>query len=207
MRALKKLIQKDDETSDDKSWDSMKGPRKGVRFRGGAPPAAPQWRYQPNDVRAYEKYERKVKLWQLQVRRYMSSAEAGLALYASLGGEAEQQLEFLDVEKVYHRDGVQYVLDQLRQAFKQKEVYVKRHYLNDYENISRYPNESLRSFINRYKRVEASLKAIGIDMTLSYDAEARGSRLLDRSKLTADQQRMILVGANQNMSFDMTARP
>ena len=203
LNVLKKLIKKDDEASDDKSWDSMKGPRKGVRFRGGAPPAAPQWRYQPSDVRAYEKYERKVKLWQLQVRHYMSSAEAGLALYASLGGEAEQQLEFLDMDKVYHRDGVQYVLDQLKQAFKQKEVYVKRHYLNDYENISRYPNESLRSFINRYKRVEASLKAIGIDMSLSYDAEARGSRLLDRAKLTADQQRMILVGTSQNMAFDM----
>ena len=149
------------------------------------------------------KYERKVRLWQLQAKHYMSSAEAGLALYASLQGEAEQQLEFLNFDQVYTKNGVDYVLSQLKAAFKQKDVYVKRHYLHDYENISRQHQETLRTFINRYKRTEASLKAVGVDMTLSYDDEARGSRLLDRAKLTSEQQRMILVGTGQRMEFDI----
>ena len=58
------------------------------------------------------------------------------------------------------------------------------------------------SIINRYKRVEASLRAINIDISLTYDDESRGSRLLDRARLTTEQQRLILVGTGQAVSFD-----
>ena len=176
------------------TWMSMMGPQKGVKFRGGAPPQPPSWKYQPGDVRAFERYERKVKLWQMQIRFYMTRAEAGLMLYSSLTGEAEQQLEFADMSKIFHEDGVQFVLDQL-----------KRHVLHEYEHIYRYNMETLRGFINRYRRIEASLMAIGIDVSLTYDNEARGSRLLDRAKLTLEQQRMVLVGTGQRMDFDSVA--
>ena len=201
VRALKKVLQPDEPTE----WDSMKGPRKGIKFRGGSPPQPPQWRFQPSDVRAYDKYERRVRLWEMQVKHYMSSAEAGLALYASLQGEAEAQLEFLDTSKVYHRDGIQFILDQLKAAFKQKDVYVKRHYLHEYEGLGRHHQESMRNYINRYKRTESALRTIGIDMSQAYDNEARGSRLLDRAKLTSEQQRMILVGTGQNLEFNTVA--
>ena len=72
----------------------------------------------------------------------------------------------------------------------------KRHHFHEYENMGRYPQESIRAYCNRYRRVEAALKAIGVDILLTYDAEARGSRLLDRARLSAEQQRMILVGTN-----------
>ena len=187
------------------SWMSAMGPQKGVKFRGGAPPQPPVWKYQPGDVRAFERYERKVKLWQMQIRFYMTRAEAGLMLYSSLTGEAEQQLEFADMSKIFHEDGVQFVVDQLKNAFQQKSVYVKRHVLHEYEHIYRYNMETLRGFINRYRRIEASLMSIGIDVSLTYDSEARGSRLLDRAKLTLEQQRMVLVGTGQRMDFDTVA--
>jgi len=183
----------------------MKGPGPGIKFRGGAPPAAPVWRYQSNDVRAYEKYERKVRMWQLQVKQYMSAAEAGLALYSSLQGEAEQQLEFVELDMIFHKGGVDFILEQLKNAFQQKTVYVKRHHLHEYENMARYPQESIRAYTNRYKRVEAALKAIGVDISLTYDAEARGSRLLDRARLSGEQQRMILVGTRTNGQLDFNA--
>ena len=189
-------------SSTSKSWTSAMGPQKGVKFRGGAPPQPPGWKYQPGDVRAFERYERKVMLWQMQIRFYMTRAEAGLMLYSSLTGEAEQQMEFADMNKIFHENGVQYILDQLKSAFQQKSVYVKRHVLHEYEHIYRYNLETLRGFINRYRRIEASLLAIGIDVTLTYDNEARGSRLLDRAKLTLEQQRMVLVGTGQRMDFD-----
>ena len=187
------------------SWMSAMGPQKGVKFRGGAPPQPPVWKYQPGDVRAFERYERKVKLWQMQIRFYMTRAEAGLMLYSSLTGEAEQQLEFADMSKIFHEDGVQFVVDQLKNAFQQKSVYVKRHVLHEYEHIYRYDMETLRGFINRYRRIEASLMSIGIDVSLTYDSEARGSRLLDRAKLTLEQQRMVFVGTGQCMDFDTVA--
>ena len=193
------------EGNSDRSWTSMKGPQPGVKFRGGAPPPAPVWKYQSSDVRAYEKFERKVRMWQLQIKQYMSSSEAGLMLYTSLQGEAEQQLEFADIEKIYDKSGVDYILEQLKAAFQQKTVYVKRHHLHEYENTGRYQQESIRAYCNRYKRVEAALKAIGVDISLTYDAEARGSRLLDRARLSAEQQRMILVGTNGQLTFDLVA--
>ena len=187
------------------SWTSAMGPQKGVKFRGGAPPQPPVWKYQPGDVRAFERYERKVELWRMQIRFYMTRAEAGLMLYSSLTGEAEQQLEYADMSKIFHEDGVQFVVDQLKNAFQQKSVYVKRHVLHEYEHIYRYNMETLRGFINRYRRIEASLMSIGIDVSLTYDSEARGSRLLDRAKLTLEQQRMVLVGTGQRMDFDTVA--
>ena len=188
-------------TSSD-SWISAMGPQRGVKFRGGAPPQPPAWSYSASDIRAYEKYERKVKVWELQVKHYMTDAEAALTLFTSLRGEAEQELEFVDVNTIYRKGGVDTILSQLKQAFQQKTVYVKRQYLHEYESIGRYPGESLRAFINRYRRAEASLRAINIDISLTYDDESRGSRLLDRARLTTEQQRLILVGTGQALSFD-----
>ena len=178
------------------------GPQRGVKFRGGAPPLPPIWSYSSNDIRAFEKFEKKVKVWELQVRHYVTEAEAGLALYTSLKGEAEQELEFIDINSVYKKGGVDTILNYLRAAFQQKNVYVKRQYLHYYETVGRWPGESTRSFVNRYRRIEASLKAIGVDVSLTYDDESRDSRLLDRARLSIEQQCLVLVGTNQTLQFD-----
>ena len=87
-----------------------------------------------------------------------------------------------------------------------KQIYLKRKYLSDYEVISRTAGESTRAYVNRYHRVEKSLLSIGIDVgltyDLTYDSESRGSRLLDRAKLSHEQQRIILVGTSQSLNFD-----
>lgn len=57
----------DDEQDDDgwwkeadwasvQSWSSLVGPKAGVKWRGGAPPAPPQWKYDKKDVRAFYKW-------------------------------------------------------------------------------------------------------------------------------------------------------
>ena len=93
-------------------------------------------------------------------------------------------------------------MDQLRGPLQAKQVYLKRKYLADYETISRTQGESLRAYVNRYHRAEKALLSIGIDVGLTYDAESRGSRLLDRAKLSTEQQRMVLVGTSQSLNFD-----
>eukprot|EP00913_Durusdinium_trenchii_P002530 g2339.t1 len=174
----------------------------GVKYRGGAPPQPPVWHYTSGDVCAFERFEKKVSIWALQAKHYMSSSEAGLALYTSLKGDAEAELEYVDIEKVYSRDGVQYVLDQLRGPFQEKPVYIKRQFLFEYEQVSRTANESMRNYTNRYRRIEASLRSVGIDVSLTYDQESRGSRLLDRAKLSPEAQRLVLVGTGQRLDFD-----
>ena len=93
LSALRKLVAKKD---DDSEWSAMSGPQRGVRWRGGAPPLPPTWRYDKDDLRAYTKFVKKVEIWKLQVAPYMSKKEMALSLYNSLQGEAEQELEHAD---------------------------------------------------------------------------------------------------------------
>ncbi|CAJ1369215.1 unnamed protein product, partial [Effrenium voratum] len=164
----------------------------GVRYRSGAVPNPPSWKYQPGDIRAFDKCERKVRIWELQAKSYLHPSEISLTLLTSLQGEAEAELEHADLKRIHSKDGVDYILEQLKSAFQQRDVYVKRQYLLDYETLSRHSSESLRAFCNRYQRCEASLQAIGIDVRKTYDTESRGSRLLDKCRLSPDQQRLVL---------------
>ena len=75
------------------TWKSRMGSERGVRWRGGAPPTPPAWRYDAQDPRAYSKYAKKVALWRIQAASYMTPCEASLMLYNSLSGEAETELE------------------------------------------------------------------------------------------------------------------
>lgn len=72
----------------------------------------------------------------------------------------------------------------------------------DYEHIPRFQNETVRQFANRYVRVEKDLAAIGISTSSMYDSESRGNRLLDRSRLTPDLQRLVLIGAGNSLDFE-----
>ena len=183
-------------------WNSRKGPEKGIKFRGGAPPAPPAWHYSKDDLRAYDRWERKVRVWQLQVASYLPENEAAMALFVSLKGEAEDELETADLKRINSKDGVDFILDTLRSALKTRAIYQKRKYIHDFEHISRFHNESVRSFCNRYHRVERALQSCGVDIAPMYDSEARGARLLERLRLTTEQQRMILIGTNQALHFD-----
>ena len=62
LNALRKLVAKKD---DDSEWSAMSGPQRGVRWRGGAPPLPPTWRYDKDDLRAYTKFVKKVEIWKL----------------------------------------------------------------------------------------------------------------------------------------------
>ena len=61
----------------------------------------------------------------------------------------------------------------------------------------------MRAYINRFRRSQRCLQSVGIDVTLTYDDESMGARLLDRSGLSQEGQWMILVGAQQRLNFDL----
>ena len=59
------------------------------------------------------------------------------------------------------------------------------------------------TYTNRFYRCEQSLEAIGINIKATYDDEARGSRLLDKAKLTIEQQRLVLVSTSQRLDYTL----
>ena len=184
------------------SWKSRMGPEKGVRWRGGAPPTPPTWKYDSQDPRAYSKYAKKVALWRIQVASYMTPREAALLLYTSLSGEAETELEHAPIEAINSDKGIDYILDALKAPMEQKLVFQKRKFLNEYENIQRQQNEGLRAYSNRYRRAERNLRAVGVEVAQMYDDDSRGNRLLDRARLSPQDQRLILVGSRYSLAFE-----
>jgi len=82
-----------------------------------------------------------------------------------------------------------------------KTIYLKRKYLHEFETIQRHFGESIRDFTNRYHRTERSLLAVGINAQAMYDEESRGSRILDRMRLSLEAQRLVLVGCQQSLKY------
>ena len=183
------------------SWNSRMGPERGIRFRSGAPPVPPKWSYSCEDVRSFAKFERKVQLWRMQIRAWMPLNEAAMLLYGALTGEAEDETENLDLEKVNSPGGLDYIMNSLKDGLQSKVVFQKRKLLHDFESVSRYNNESMRSYTSRYRRTEQALQSVGIQVSGMYDEEARGSRLLDRAKLTPESQRLVLIGCGYRLDF------
>eukprot|EP00439_Symbiodinium_sp_Y106_P030767 s3065_g3.t1 len=151
-------------------WDSRKGPSQGIRYRTGMPPAPPVLHYSQDDLRAYDRWEKRVRIWEMQVASYLPA----MNLFVSLKGEAEEELENADLKKINAKEGIEFILSTLRSALKTRAIYQKQKYMHDYEHVSRFANEGVRAFCNRYHRVERALQACRIDIEPMYDSEARG---------------------------------
>ena len=201
---LEDLRKSKNETSSSKTtWNTLKGPQPGVKYRGGMVPPAPTWHYDKGDLRAFQKWEKRVRMWMLQVQYYVPVRETGILLFNSLKGELEEELEDAPVEKLFSTEGVEFILETVRKAVETRSVHIKRKVLADYEHIVRGPTETMRTFINRYRRVERTLSTLNINVEQMYDSEARGARLLERSKLSHEHQRQVLVGTMQSLDFDV----
>ena len=96
LTALQNLVRQ--RTNDDDDWNSRKGPERGIRWRTGQHPPPPQWRYDSQDMRAFAKFSKKVKIWQIQMTPYASAADQALLLWGSLTGDAEQEVEHMTIE-------------------------------------------------------------------------------------------------------------
>ena len=204
LAALRKLIQTRS-SGDDDDWNPRKGPERGIRWRTGQQPAAPQWKYDQQDMRAFAKFSKKVRIWEIQMTPFASKADQALLLWGSLTGDAEQELEHLTIDEVHCDTGIDTILRKLQLPFEQRAVFQKRKFLHEFESLRRYPSEVMRVYIQRFRRSIRNLQSVGIDITMSYDTEALGSRLLDRSGLTQDSQRMILVGTQQQLGLESIA--
>ena len=203
LQVMRQLVSEQSKSNkSDASWNSRREPEKGVRWRGGTPPAPPAWKGSSADLRAFARWERRIDIWKLQIRSYMSEAEAALMLFTSLTGEPEQEVEHLDLARVNSSCGISYIVDSLREPLQQRTLFQKRKLLADYEQVGRNNTESIRQYVNRYKRIERDLETVGISSGSMYDGESRGNRLLERAKLAPDLQRLVLIAAGNSLEFD-----
>ena len=123
-------------------------------------------------------------------------------LFSSLTGEAEAESEHMELSRVNDKNGVDYILSCLKGPLEQKVLYQKRALLANYEVVARTANETIRQYINRYKRIERDLQAVGIQTGAMYDSESRGNRILERCKLEPSLARLVLIGAHNSLDFD-----
>jgi hypothetical protein len=137
----------------------------------------------------------------LQAKSFMTASEMGLALYTSLQGEAEAEAEHLDLKRINDKNGVNYILEELRGPLQQKVLFQKRKLLADFEGVRRHGNETVRQYVNRYRRIERDLQAVGIETSTMYDIEARGNRILERCQLSPDLQRLVMIGAGNSLDY------
>jgi hypothetical protein len=137
----------------------------------------------------------------LQAKSFMTASEMGLALYTSLQGEAEAEAEHLDLKRINDKNGVNYILEELRGPLQQKVLFQKRKLLADFEGVRRHGNETVRQYVNRYRRIERDLQAVGIETSTMYDSEARGNRILERCQLSPDLQRLVMIGAGNSLDY------
>ena len=115
----------------EKPWDITKGPAPGLKYRGGSPPSPPAWDAQKGDLQAFQRWERKLALWRRQIRSYLPPNEASMFLFVNLGGEAAEELEHCDLDKVDDPQGIEYILETIRAPLMVKGIYLKRKLLDD----------------------------------------------------------------------------
>ena len=115
-----------------KNWTIQQGLSPGVKYRGGTPPSPPLWNYGCEDLRAFQKWTRKIEVW-IQVAAYLPP----MLLYVSLQGEAEEELEWCDVSLINNEKGIDYIIETLKQRLMTKAIYLKRRYLHEYEYVQR----------------------------------------------------------------------
>ena len=198
---LKNMHDVHQKSQQEKPWDISKGPAPGIKYRGGAPPLPPQWDAHRGDLQAFQRWEKKLAVWRRQIKSYLPPNEASMYLYVNLSGEAAEELEHCELDRIDHDQGIEYILETLRTPLMVKGVYLKRKFLDDFERLSRRNGESIRAFTNRYHRCERSLQSVGVQVSNMYDDEAAGSRLMDRMRLGAEAQRMILIATGNSLRY------
>ena len=147
---------------------------------------------------------RKVEIWKIRVKPYMSVKEQALALLEEIGGEAADILEpILDEHgPTYYAtdDGIDRIIADVRPAYAEKAFVRKQQVLQQYESIRRRQGESLVSYITRFKTMEATVRGAGIKQL--QDEESRAFRFIRTAAIEARTRNVILGTAGHVWNFE-----
>ena len=154
------------------------------------------WRYGATEFRAYAKCTKKVTISELQMKSYASKPDQAPLLYNSLTGWNRTRVGVshdcgsLQWPRNWDHPGEIESTHGAEGSVPETQVLAR---------LREHIGEHMRAFINRFRRSQRNLRPVGIDVTSTY------AQLLDRSGLTLEAQRLILVGTQQNLSFEAVA--
>ena len=90
-------------------------------------------------------------------------------------GEAEDEAEYSDLDKVNSSNGIDCIIEALTKGLQIKAIHQKRKLLADFESIVRQQGETMQGFVNRYRKCERAPCTIatprGQSTHLARDAE------------------------------------
>lgn len=143
------------------------------------------------------------------MRPHATKKEQALLLHNSFSGDAEQEFEHVGhvgIDEIYNDQGIEVTLQNSKIPLCPHITMFQKHkFLHEYETLPRYQSELIRTYIAKFRRSIRNLKAVGVDVTATYDGEALGSRLLDRSGLSVESQRLVLIGTGQCLQLEAIA--
>ena len=150
-----------------------RGPAPGIKWRGGAPPAAPTFSGDRKaDPRCWEHWRDSVDAWKFRVKHYLPLPEAALLLRDSVTGEALKEIITEPPMTWATDDGIERLVDSMKAPFGEQEIFHTGDLLAAYERIRRGNGEKLHSYCTRYVRVERALKQVKINISDTLDAQA-----------------------------------
>lgn len=104
-------------------------------------------------------------------RRIHAYERGSLETLRGVRGDAENEAQYFDLDQVDGPGGgVAYIVNQMRSAFGERAHLQNAKFLHDYEKLRRSPGESMRAYVNRYRRVEGELMNVRVDIATTYDA-------------------------------------
>ena len=75
--------------------------------------------------------------------------------------------------------------------------------LSDFETAVKRNNcETVREYLNCYRRIERDLENVGIQSSAMYGSVSRGNRVLERCLLSLELQRLVLIGAGNSLQYE-----
>lgn len=129
-------------------------------------------------------------------------SEAASDLYEANRGDAFREVEFMDISSINDDYSIDALVDALRPAYEERDLNRKASHLNSYETIRRHRGEGIRAYVNRYLRIEGQLLDCNIEVRTTYDAEARGYRLLSDGHLPHEGVRNVITAAGGSYHFN-----
>ena len=159
-------------------------------------PKAPTWR----DGKSYEIYKKELKLWQNRCAGVLDKKKLGYEVISALPDEDElgiktKVLENVATDDIESDEGVKKITDYLDILLGKDELDDMLQKMEDFDNYSKHPDESVNSYIMNFDQKYSRIKA---EFTLPEKYLA--FRLLGRANLSNEER--VLVIAPLNYSSD-----
>eukprot|EP00971_Amphidinium_carterae_P101250 2003689-Amphidinium_carterae.1 len=185
-----------------KSMPQAKGDEPPKRWRGGAPPLAPEltlsFEEASRDPSALRLWIRKVEAWQVRVQHWTPAEEHGLMLLERISGAGALLLQEIPLKEFATATGVEKIIECLR-VLDPKPVQKVAQVLREYENLRRAPQELMRAYIARFMNAELKLQRLEVS---AYSGQARAFKLLQGANITQHDTRQILASNDNEWTFD-----